>query len=85
MNGLKQAGVETFDISIQLEYLITHPYWYGFALLNRNNGQPLLRKLYSEMLTPADIQFICDRVCDELIEDIDQRVNHMEKAKNGNK
>ena len=62
LNGLKAAGIDTFDIVIQLNYVITHPYWYGFALVNYNNQQPFLRKLYSDLLDPADVQFICDTV-----------------------
>lgn len=81
LNGLRQAGVQTFDTSIRLEYLITNPYWYGFVLQNRDNGQPFLQKLYSEMLTPSDIQLICDKVCDELIDDIGNRVSYIEKVK----
>ena len=68
----------TTNIVIQLNYVIAHPYWYGFTLINYNNQQPFVRKLYSDLLEPADIQFICDTVCDNLINEIDRRIGFIQ-------
>ncbi|MEO5601067.1 MAG: PDDEXK nuclease domain-containing protein, partial [Cyclobacteriaceae bacterium] len=81
LNGLKAAGVDTFDVIVQLNYIITHPYWYGFVLVNHNDQQPFVRKLYSDLLEQAEIQSITDTVCDFIINEIDNRIGYLQKSK----
>jgi predicted nuclease of restriction endonuclease-like (RecB) superfamily len=79
LSGLKAAGVDTFDVTVRLNYIITYPYWYGFSLMNHNNQQPIIRRLYSDPLGPTDIELVCDTVSDYIINEIDQRIGFIQK------
>lgn len=82
LNGLKKGGVDTFDIIIQMNYYPS-AYRYAFSLVNYNNQQPFLKKLYHEMLTKEDIQFLCDTVCNDVIDQIERRIQFLNQEKNG--
>ena len=61
LNGLKKAGTEAFSTGFQLDFRRDN-YWYGFILINHNNQQPIVKKLYHQQLTPADIETIVETV-----------------------
>lgn len=76
LKGFKKAGTETFSISFQLNYIIAD-YWYGFSLINFNDQQPFLKKLYHEQLTTQDIELISDTVYNFLIDEIERRIEQI--------
>lgn len=71
--GFKKAGTEAFNTSFQLNYRID-TYWYGFTLVNYNNQQPFIKKLYDEQLTPQEIDGIVDMVYNEMISEIEKNI-----------
>lgn len=50
LHGFKKAGTENYGEHLQLNFEIQN-YWYGFTLVNHNNQQPFLKKLYHQPLT----------------------------------
>ena len=74
--GFKKAGTEAFNTSFQLNYRID-TYWYGFTLVNYNNQQPFIKKLYDEQLTPQEIDGIVDMVYNEMISEIEKNIERM--------
>jgi predicted nuclease of restriction endonuclease-like (RecB) superfamily len=77
LNGLKKAGIKSFDLQIQLNYKI-EDYRYGFSLFPVNNEEPFLKKLYHEQLTKEDIQLICDTVYSVILEIIEKRIETLD-------
>jgi len=77
--GFKKGGTESFDIHIDLVYLLD-TYSYGFTLSNYNNRQPFIKKFYHQQLTKEDIEFICFAVYDTSLGEIEARIDHL-KAK----
>ena len=75
-NGFKKAGTETFSTGFQLNYRID-TYWYGFTLVNYNNQQPFIKKLYDEQLTPQEIDGIVDMVYNEMISEIEKNIERI--------
>lgn len=71
--GFKKAGTDAFNTSFQLNYRID-VYWYGFTLVNYNNQQPFIKKLYDEQLTPQEIDGIVDMVYNEMISEIEKNI-----------
>lgn len=76
LDALKKGGIETFTTSVTM-HITMEAYWYGFKIINFNNHQPFLKKLYSQHLTEEDTQMICDTVADFLTSDIERRVNYI--------
>ena len=74
--GFKKAGTDAFNTSFQLNYRID-VYWYGFTLVNYNNQQPFIKKLYDEQLTPQEIDGIVDIVYNEMISEIEKNIERM--------
>jgi predicted nuclease of restriction endonuclease-like (RecB) superfamily len=81
LRGFKKAGTEGFDAGYQINFKID-TYSYGFAVLNHNNHQPFIKKLYHEQLTPADINKIVDTVCEKVMDDIDRQVEQLKSKEN---
>lgn len=81
LNGLKAVGTDTFDVVTQLHCQLYNPYWYGFYLMNRNNNQVFLRKLYTEQLTNEEVNMICETIYSEVVDDIALRLEYIEKDK----
>lgn len=74
--GFKKAGTEAFNTSFQLNYKID-TYWYGFTLVNYNNQQPFIKKLYGEQLTSLEIDGIVDLVYNDMISDIEKNIEQI--------
>lgn len=81
LNGLKAVGTDTFDVVMQLHCQLHNPYWYGFYLMNKNNNQVFLRKLYTEQLTNEEVNMICKTIYSEVVDDIARRLEYIEKDK----
>ena len=74
--GLKSAGTNTFGISLQLNF-VKEMYWYGFTLINYNNSQPFIKKLYHEQLTSVEIESIVDIIFESVMENIEQGIERI--------
>lgn len=77
---LKAPAQKSFDTNIQLNYRID-TYWYGFILVNYNNQQPFVKKLYHEQLSKKDIEFITDTIYNSVMENIEWQIERL-KSKN---
>jgi hypothetical protein len=73
------GGTESFDTGIQLHFVMD-VYWYGFRLINYNRHEPFLKKMYDQDLTLTDIESIADVVCDQLIRDIEIRIESIKRT-----
>jgi predicted nuclease of restriction endonuclease-like (RecB) superfamily len=73
LHGFKKAGTDAFMTSFQLNFRID-VYWWGFILMNYNNQQAFLKKLYGEQLSKEDMEKIADTACEELIKNIEWNV-----------
>jgi predicted nuclease of restriction endonuclease-like (RecB) superfamily len=76
LRGFKKAGTEAFDAGYQMNLKID-TYSYGFVILNHNNQQPFIKKLYHEQLTPAEIETIVDTVHNKVMDDIDRQIEYL--------
>jgi hypothetical protein len=52
-------------------------YWYGFTLINHNNQQPFMKKLYHQPLTKEDQQLIIDLLLGKIMDRIDWIIEFM--------
>jgi predicted nuclease of restriction endonuclease-like (RecB) superfamily len=81
--GFKKAGTENYGEHLQLNFEIQN-YWYGFTLVNHNNQQPFLKKLYHQQITKEDKQQIVDLLMSKVLDKIHriiERLNETNKAK----
>lgn len=79
--GFKKAGTENYGEHLQLNFEIQN-YWYGFTLVNHNNQQPFLKKLYHQQITKEDRQQIVDLLMSKVLDKIDwiiERINEKNK------
>jgi predicted nuclease of restriction endonuclease-like (RecB) superfamily len=81
LHGLKKAGTESFDTGIQLNYRVD-TYWYGFILVNYNNQQPFVKKLYHEQLSDEDIGLIIEAVYNSIVENIEWQIERLKPKTN---
>jgi len=70
LDGFKKAGTEHWNISKTLVFKIDK-YYYSFYLINYNNQQPFLKKLYHQPLSNKDQQLIIDIIINEVLNDIE--------------
>ena len=80
LNGFKKSGTEAFNTGFQLNYRID-TYWYGFTLVNHNNQQPFIKKLYHEQLTSKEIEYITDTAYNNVLDDIERQVEYIKQKK----
>ena len=78
--GFKKAGTENFDEYLTLKF-IKNKYWYGFTLVNHNNQQPFLKKLYHQQITKEDRQLIIDLLMNKVMDRIDWIIDMLKKNK----
>ena len=77
LNGFKKAGTEYSDVSHRLIFRMD-TYFYSLTIVNYNNQQPILKKLYHQQLSPSDRKEISDimmTVIMDAIERILERIN----------
>jgi YhcG PDDEXK nuclease domain len=82
LKGCKSAGVESFDVMLQLTLHIS-PWWYGFSLMGYDNQQPFIKKMYHEELTKADRELICETILSYLADDIERRLSYIQGKSEG--
>ncbi|MFM7852539.1 MAG: YhcG family protein, partial [Flammeovirgaceae bacterium] len=83
MFGLRKAGTENYNEHISLKFWMD-TYWYGFSLVNHENGQHFLKKLYHQQLTNEERQQIIDLIVTKVLDRIEWAIEHFE-AKNKKK
>lgn len=76
LHGLKKAGTENRSAHIGLNFMID-TYWYGFVLVNHNNQNPFLKKLYHQPLTSADKELVIGTVLTKLMDEIDWNIERI--------
>lgn len=83
MFGFKKTGTENYNEHLSLQFIMD-TYWYGFALVNHNNQQPFLKKMYHQQLTKEEIQSVIDLMISKVLDRIEWALEHFE-AKNKKK
>lgn len=78
LEGFKKAGTEHCNVSHELIFRID-TYNYGFTLINYNNQQAFLRKLYHQPLTSEDRTMIIDLIMGQTMDDIDRFLERIKK------
>lgn len=76
--GFKKAGTENYGESLTLRFEI-RDYWYGFTLINHNNQQPFLKKLYHQAISKEDHQLIIDLLLTKVIDKIEWIIDNINK------
>jgi hypothetical protein len=74
MEGFKKAGVNTFSVWKEL-YINLQQFKYG---VGKEQHQPWIEKLYHQNWTEDEISELAERWCEEVIEDITQRIGPVE-------
>lgn len=77
MFGLRKAGTENYNEHISLKFWMD-TYWYGFSLVNHENGQPFLKKLYHQQLTKEEMQSVIDLIITKVLDRIEWAIEHFE-------
>jgi len=80
LNGLKKSSTEAYGSGFQLDFKID-TYGYSFTLINYNNQQPVVKKLYPEQLSTKDIEKIVDIVYDFVMNDIERDIERLSEEK----
>lgn len=71
LDGFKKAGTEHCNASHTLTFRMD-TYYYSFTLVDYNNQQPFLKKLYHQPLTTTDRQDIVDIIMTATMDDIER-------------
>lgn len=80
LHGFKKAGTEDFGETQTLRFE-WHQYWWGFTLLNHNNQQTFIKKLYHQEITTEDQQQVIDLMMTKIMDRIEWILDFM-KNKN---
>jgi len=84
MFGLRKAGTENYNEHLSLKFIMD-TYWYGFALVNHNNQQPFLKKMYHQQLTNEEMQSVLELMVSKVLDRIEWAIEHFEaKSKKTN-
>jgi predicted nuclease of restriction endonuclease-like (RecB) superfamily len=78
--GLKKIGTENVHVHIPLKLTIS-TYWFGFSIVNHDDSQPFLKKMYHQQLTKEEIQIMIDLLVTKALDRIEWAIEHFE-AKN---
>lgn len=77
--GFKKAGTENYAEYLTLKFEI-QDYWYGFTLVNHNNQQPFLKKLYHQPITTNDRQQVIDLLLSKMMDRIDWIIDRLDNS-----
>ena len=78
LDGFKKAGTEHGNVSKTLVFKIDQ-YYYSVTLINYNNQQPFLKKLYHQSLSKKNQQQIIDVIMNEIMNDIELFLERLNK------
>jgi len=76
LSGFKKAGVETFDVFAQIS-IPFYEYHYGIKLLNYNNNQAFIKKLYDQALTDEELRIVGEVVSKAIFDQIEWQINRI--------
>ncbi len=79
-DGFKKAGTEYCNSSHTLTFRID-TYHYGFTLVNYNNQQPFLKKLYHQPLLLDERHQIADIIMNTIMDDIERFLERIKREK----
>jgi hypothetical protein len=74
------CGTENFNEYLELKFEI-RDYWYGFTLVNHNNHEPFLKKLYHQSLTKQDREQIIELLMSKIMDKIDWFIDYLNTKK----
>ena len=81
LHGFKKAGTENFGEQQTLMFEMNE-FWYGFTLINHNNQEPFLKKLYHQSITKEDKQQIVDLLMGKVMDRIEWIIEFLKKKNN---
>ena len=76
LNGFKKGGANDFTETQTLRFE-WREYWWGFTLINHNNNQPFIKKLYHQPITNEDQQQIIDLIMIKVMDRIEWILEYM--------
>ncbi|MEO6669449.1 MAG: PDDEXK nuclease domain-containing protein [Ferruginibacter sp.] len=79
LDGFKKAGIDAFNISFELR-IKADVYWWGITLINYNEQQPFLKKLYGEQLTKGEMDNVIEIIKDSMLKEIDWKMEEINKT-----
>lgn len=80
LHGFKKAGTENISEHISVSFVMD-VYWYGFILINHNNQQPFLKKLYHQPITADDKKQVIELVMTKIMDGIDWNLERIKNSK----
>lgn len=80
LHTFKKGGTENYSLHLGLNFMMD-TYWYGFVLVNYNNQQPFLKKLYHQPITNADKQKIIELVMTNIMDEIESTLEKINNSK----
>jgi len=78
LSSFKKAGTETFNVFLGVDFKIDTN-WYGFVIRGVNNQQPIVKKLYHEQLSKADMEYIIDIAATYIMDRIESQIEYLKK------
>lgn len=82
-HGFKKTGTENYGEHLSLK-LILDTNWYGFTLVNHNNQQPFLKKLYHQPITKEDTNQIIALLMGKMMDRIEWIIQAINNKQNLN-
>jgi predicted nuclease of restriction endonuclease-like (RecB) superfamily len=76
----KRGGTEDLNEHITLKFTVSST-WYGFSIVNYNNQQPFLKKMYHEDITVSDHQLIMDLMVSKVLDQIEWMIEKINGTK----
>lgn len=70
LNGFKKGGANDF-VETQTLRFEWREYWWGFTLINHNDTQPFIKKLYHQPITNEDQQQVIDLIMIKVMDRIE--------------
>lgn len=70
--ALKQSGTDAWNDAVDIEFFLD-TYWYGISI-NGQRDKIMLKKLYTEELTQAEIEMLVAKVCESVSSRIEQYI-----------
>lgn len=78
LHGFKKAGANDFGETQTLRFE-WREYWWGFILVNHNNQEPFIKKLYHQPMTKEDQQQVINLIMTKVMDRIEWILDFMEE------
>lgn len=79
--GFKKGGTESHNEHLTLNFEMNE-YWYAFILINHNNQQPFLKKLYHQHLSKEDQQKIVELMMGKIMDRMEEKIKEFSNENN---